>query len=78
MLSFPKLVTLIVVIAAVWFGLRWLSRVERVRKQEGPKVARSATRPPAQAEDLEKCPRCTTWVSADSGPCGRPDCPYGR
>lgn len=78
MLSFPKLLFLVGILAAVWYGLRWFRRIERVGREERPKAPRSS-RPRVEAEDMEKCPRCGIYVSPGSaGACGRPDCPYGR
>lgn len=89
---FSKLLLLVGVIAAVWFGWRWLSRVQAIgreklnRQDDGRPTARpdaaaatSAHSRPRDAEDMEKCAECGAWVApALAGPCGRPGCPYGR
>lgn len=92
MLSFPKLLLLALVIAAVWFGWRWFQRVEAVRRdqlrrQAAARPAPHRDSPPAtdaaprtvDAEDMEKCPECGAWVAPRSATgCGRGGCPYGR
>ncbi|HYG88222.1 MAG TPA: hypothetical protein VD978_18410 [Azospirillum sp.] len=90
MLSFSKLLLLVLVIGAVWFGWRWFQRVDAVRREQ---VRRQAAPPPASprrdtyaepargpsAEDMEKCPECGAYVAPRSAvSCGRPGCPYGR
>lgn len=93
MLSFSKLLLLAVVVGLVWFGWRWVARVQavgRARMEGGGKPAPSpkperanaapfAARPVPAAEDMEKCPECGAYVVPRSAvSCGRPACPYGR
>lgn len=92
MLSLPKLLLLILVIVAVWYGWRWYSRLvenqrEAVRSRRtaarrttpaGGQAAAGGTHH-AAAEDMEKCPECGAYVAPRSAvSCGRPACPYGR
>ncbi|MGF7172929.1 hypothetical protein [Azospirillum doebereinerae] len=92
MLSFSKLLLLALVIGAVWFGWRWVTRVNAIGRDRaaakrrdsaaaGP-ARRSAAPPPSpagDAEDMEKCPECGAYVAPYSAvSCGRPACPYGR
>ena len=93
MLSFSKLLLLVLVIGAVWFGWRWFQRVEAVRREQlrrqaapqpqpAPSPRRDTYAGPARAasaEDMEKCPECGAYVAPRSAvSCGRPGCPYGR
>lgn len=72
--SLPKLVFLAAVIAAVWYGFRWLER----RKRGVPRV-RTRTEPDAKigVEDTVQCRQCGAFVVAKGASnCGRADCPY--
>ncbi len=85
MLSFPKLVVLVAVVAVIWFGFRWFERWERERRQ-------SAERPQGRlgggrqgpigssggAEEMKACAVCGTYVSTTARACGRPNCPLPR
>lgn len=79
---FIKFLLTVAVIAIVWFGFKYLQRVNDLR-------ARAASRPPApgrprfepvadgeSVQDLVKCPRCSTYRSAKLGHCGQEGCPY--
>lgn len=83
MLSFPKLVVLVAVVAIIWFGFRWFERWERERRQaaersqgrlgngrQGPVGGHGA------AEDMRACPVCGTYVASAARACGRPKCPF--
>jgi hypothetical protein len=86
--SFQKLLVLAAVIAIVWYGFKWLTRLQQVRDAQGggtpkkrrwPGTARRATEEPSQssAEDMIACPVCGTYVAArGASGCGRADCPY--
>ncbi|PWC33909.1 hypothetical protein [Azospirillum sp. TSO35-2] len=93
MLSLSKILVLALVIGAVWYGWRWVNRVQSVGRQRtaarrrgpddsagGPAPRRDAPFPAAmEAEDMEKCPECGAYVAPRSAvSCGRPACPYGR
>ena len=83
--SLQKLLVLVAVIAAVWYGFKWVSRLQEMRETEQKPAAR---RPPkaerkAQkakepgAEDMVQCPICQAYVPArGASGCGRADCPY--
>ncbi len=77
-----KFLLLILLVAAVWYGWRYINRKPPAKppsKASGPAEPQT---PPAQktiAEDLKPCPVCGTYMVA--GPnqppgqtCGRPDC----
>jgi hypothetical protein len=74
MFAFPKLVVLILVIAAVWIGYRWLNGPAR----ELPRRRSVHPRPALHAEDLALCGVCRAYVAAAAPGCGRPDCPRPR
>ena len=83
-MGIPKLLTLALLVLAVWFAWRWVQRVNAIRSAMARREAeiRSASRHggggvPA-AEDMVKCRSCGVYVSPAAGACGRPDCPFGR
>ena len=83
-ISFAKLLLLVAVLAAVWFGFRYLqarTRATELPRRDGrpvgPAPGRSHTEaPPGATEDLLKCPICATYVARNTARCSRPDCPY--
>ena len=78
-----KFLLLILLIAAVWYGWRYVNR-KPVKKPAGDAPATAQS--PAQktiAEDLKPCPVCGTYMVVDPSlppeqaaarTCGRPDC----
>ena len=82
MLSFPKLLVLVAVIAIIWFGFRWFERWERERRTGGRtpsqlgRERRSTTSRPT--EDMVACPICGTYVAGAARSCGRANCPFPR
>ena len=81
--SLTKLVVLAVVVAALWFGFRYMSRVDAIRRSLREELDRRRAPPGAtsakEVEDLVKCARCGAYVAArNASACGRPDCPWGR
>lgn len=84
--SLQKLLVLAAIILAVWYGFRFLSRLQdsrgnqsrmrtRVAPSRGPK--RRPTSERAAAEDMIQCPVCEAYVPArGTSACGRTDCPY--
>jgi hypothetical protein len=77
-LSFSKLLVLAVIIAAVWYGFRWVNRVELLRKEAAARAASGQGRMrPTASEDMVRCPSCGTYVAPRAArACGRADCPY--
>jgi hypothetical protein len=74
MFAFPKLVIVVLVVAAAWMGYRWLNGVTRDlprRRVASPQAA-------VNAEDLAPCGVCGAYVAAGAPACGRPDCPRPR
>jgi hypothetical protein len=74
MIGLPKLVLLILVIVAAWYGYRWLNAPAR----ELPRQRARAPHPAVQAQDLVPCEICGAYVAATAPGCGRPDCPRPR
>lgn len=74
--SFGKVLLLAVVIAGVWYGWRWLQRVQAVSRDEELKQAQDRART-IGGEDMVKCPACETYLSPRTArACGRAACPY--
>jgi hypothetical protein len=90
--SLPKLILLILLIAAVWYGFRFLGTVERARKQAERAMRQGAARQAAgrqgatrggpgqdisKAEDTVKCRVCGAYVPVrQPARCGRADCAF--
>ena len=77
MITVPKLVLIIVLIAIVWFAMRWLDRgqsaLARRRRQPSPRPQRQGA-----IEDLVACRVCGAYVAAGARGCGKPACPQPR
>lgn len=88
---FLKILTLVAIIAIVWFGFRTFERMNRVedgrrrtgersfgeRLRKSIREKRDAPPPPDAVEDTEKCPTCGAFVSVTGiRNCGRENCPY--
>jgi uncharacterized protein len=80
-----KLIVLILVILGIWYGFKYMGRVEEVRQAlrrareaaERQAAQRGGGRPKIEAEDMVKCRACGTYVPArGASNCGRPDCPW--
>ena len=83
--SLYKLLVLLLVVGAVWYGFKFISRLQQARDSEGKPRSRVRGRKPrasepsasVEAEDMVRCPTCDAFVAARStSPCGRDDCPY--
>jgi uncharacterized protein len=87
--SLQKFFVLVAVIALVWYGFKFIGRLQDQRKAEGGLGARAARRPKARgaasaaepkaqgAEDMVACPVCQAYVQARGATrCERSDCPY--
>jgi uncharacterized protein len=79
--SLQKLIVLALIVALVWYGFRFLGRLQaarkaeaRLREAEGGRPAKKSARDASQAtvEDLVPCPSCGSYVRAGSTcSCGR-------
>ena len=78
--SFTKLLVLAAIIAAVWYGFKWVGRVEELRKEALRRAeagAREQKMRSTPSEDMVRCPSCGTYVAPRAArSCGRSDCPY--
>lgn len=72
--SLSKLLVLAALVAAAWYGLRWVQRRQHLqRSAERDRVEEDRA---SAAQDLVACPRCGVFVAAGAGrACDRPDCP---
>ena len=86
-LSLTKILFTVVAVLAVWYGYRWMARVQARRRAELDEHMRREMRQAKQgpgrsggttkAEDLVFCEPCESYVRARGArSCGRPDCPY--
>jgi hypothetical protein len=79
-----KLFLLVVFILVIWYGFKYVNRVEEIR-QSFKRAARDAAAraqarrgaPAIKAEDMVKCRACGVYVTAaGASNCGRADCPW--
>jgi hypothetical protein len=82
MFGFPsptKLLVLVAIISALWFGLRLLSQIDRRRREAARKEKEQARVQPQQSRkvaDMVKCKVCGTFTAAGSKSCGKAGCPF--
>lgn len=83
--SLGKLLVLAAVIGAVWYGFKYVSRLQYQRERRAEKreeldrrrVSAERGQPETPAEDMAQCPTCKAYVPQKGATnCGRPDCPY--
>lgn len=81
--SLQKLLVLVAIIGAVWYGFKLVSRMQAAREANGAVAdktskRRKAPKPdPAEPEDMVQCSVCQAFVAVrGASPCGRADCPY--
>lgn len=84
MLSLTKIITLVGLLAIVWFAFRLLGKVQRERQAalrrnggDRAKTPRSNDRkaPTTDTQEMAKCAVCGVYVAADAARCGTPGCP---
>lgn len=82
-LSPGKLLFTVLIVAAVWYGFKWLNRYQAQQKKSakgqgngGNNGSQGGDNP---VEDLVACEKCGDYVISDkkSG-CGKTGCPYER
>jgi len=82
MFGFPsptKLLVLVAIISAIWFGLRLLSQIDRNRREatrQEKKQTRAQPKPSVQVADMVKCKVCGAFNAAGSKSCGKAGCPF--
>lgn len=77
--SLQKLLVLVAVISAIWFGFRLLGQIDRQRRQAAPprkKWWQTKRTEPQQVEDMVKCKVCGAFTARAAKSCGKPGCPY--
>ncbi|MDX1711273.1 MAG: hypothetical protein R3316_09065 [Rhodovibrionaceae bacterium] len=75
--SIQKILLLIAVIAAVWYGFKMLSRLEQAKREGGKVTDKTDKDSRPDTEDLVPCPVCDAYVPSENATnCGRSDCPY--
>ena len=86
--SFPKLIVLIGVITAIWYGFRLIGALDRARRQAERMARQAPGKAPGQAphqrradvanvEDTLKCRVCGAYVPVrQPSRCNRSDCPF--
>ena len=81
--SLSKLLFTVFVVGAVWYGFKWVARLQN-RSGAGGRVGKTGA-PPSEAphspevQNMVPCPVCGDYVSAGAVvDCPRADCPYIR
>ena len=80
-MSFAKLLLTVAVIAIIWFGFKYLTRMAEIRRRGNPPPSPRGPEPAKPSvegvEDMVRCRVCDTWQPARTAKsCGRADCPY--
>ncbi len=73
--SLPKLLVLVLIVGAIWYGYKWMSRIGE-REDDPAKLKDGATGGDG-SRDLVECPACGAYAPAGIEKCpeGRADCP---
>ncbi|MEK9672780.1 MAG: hypothetical protein VW268_09805 [Rhodospirillaceae bacterium] len=84
--SIQKVLFTVAAIALVWYGFKWLGRVQarrnelareqarRMREEAKSGVARGSA---PEVEEMVECSTCGSFVAAQGAKnCGKPDCPH--
>ncbi|MEL0114052.1 MAG: hypothetical protein VW835_20160 [Rickettsiales bacterium] len=75
--SLTKIFVLAAIVLAVWYGFKFVSRLDKRRKEEIAEAKRVSAAAPSDAGDMIKCPKCDAFVVARGAMnCGRHNCPY--
>jgi uncharacterized protein len=73
-IGFGKLLLLVLIVVAVWYGFKFVGRLDRKRKRD---LAEKKNKDIDSIGKMDKCPTCGTYVVADRARnCGRQGCPY--
>ena len=84
--SLQKLLVLGLIIAAIWYGFKWVGRLDRERKARlragkgGDGSGSGGGGNGGGSQDLVECALCGTYVTASIAQCpeGRADCPHAE
>jgi len=75
MFGFGKILVLAVIIAAVWYGFKFVGRLQAKRQAELKDARREGDL--KNAGDMVKCPQCAAFVVAGgAAKCSKSECPY--
>lgn len=77
--SLSKLLVLIAIISAIWFGFRLLGQIDRNRREAARREKQAGHVPPKQPRqvaDMVQCKVCGAFTAAGSKSCGKPGCPF--
>lgn len=75
MFGFGKILVLAVIIAAVWYGFKFVGRLQANRQEEPRDGGREGDS--KDAGDMVKCPQCAAFVVAGAAAkCSKSECPY--
>jgi len=73
--SLPKLLVLAAIIAAVWYGFKWVGRYNQVQQAKAKERVRQNAAD--AAADMNPCPQCGVYVPAgEAKTCHHDGCPY--
>ena len=61
--SLPKILLLIVIIAAVWYGFKVIGRINAKRKDDADESVADASNPSVDAEEMVQCPKCGAYFA---------------
>ena len=75
--SFTKLIVLAAIVVAVWYGFKFVGRLDKRRKEQLASLRKASTAEMKDVGDMVKCPKCDAYVP-DQGAmnCGRRICTY--
>ena len=78
--SLFKLFVLVVILTVIWYGFKYLGRLEKYRKIKSLEKKNNKVEGLAQnvdAGDMIRCPNCAIYVCVDNLlDCGQRNCPY--
>ncbi len=69
-----KIIILAAIVAAVWYGFKFVSRLDQQRKQKVAQEKRDAV---DGISDTVQCSVCRIYIATElTDDCGKPGCPY--
>ena len=75
MFGFGKILVLAVIITVVWYGFKFVGRLQANRQEELKDAGREGNS--KDAGDMVKCPQCAVFVVAGgAAKCSKSECPY--
>ena len=74
--SLSKLLLLVAIISAIWFGFRLLGQLDRQRRDAARQQKKAAAAKARQVDDMVKCAVCDAFTARGSKACGRTGCPF--